>query len=98
MNSNEKHIYFLLQNFKNIDLNKIDIKYNINALHYTCIKNSASQEIGFSKFQKSIDFSTSLTQKDIFGRNPLFYYFINDKNEIKKEDSISTLSYLLYQA
>jgi hypothetical protein len=59
-----------------INLNKIDIKYNRKALHYS-------------------DFGTSLTQKDIFGRNSLFYLFINVKNEIKKEDPISTLSYLL---
>ena len=95
VNSNEEQIEFLLNNFKNIDLNKIDIKYNRNALHYTCMKNSANQEIDFSKFAKWINLGTSITQKDIFGRNPLFYLFINDKNEIKKEDPISTLSYLL---
>jgi hypothetical protein len=95
VNSNEKQIDFLLKNFKNINLNKIDIKYNRNALHYSCIKNSANQEIDFSKLAKWMDLGTSLTQKDIFGRNPLFYLFINDKNEIKKEDPISTLSYLL---
>jgi hypothetical protein len=37
----------------------------------------------------------SLTQLDIFGRNPLFYLFINELNDIKKEDPISSLSYLL---
>ena len=95
VNSNEKQIEFLINNFKNIDLNKIDIKFNRNALHYTCMKNSTNQEIDFSKFAKWIDLGTSLTQKDIFGRNPLFYLFINENNEIKREDPISTLSYLL---
>ena len=95
VNSNEMQISFLLNNFKNIDLNKIDIKFNRNALHYACMKNSANQEIDFSKFAKWINLGTSLTQKDIFGRSPLFYLFINENNEIKKEDPISTLSYLL---
>ena len=95
VNSNEKQIEFLLNNFKNINLNKIDIKFNRNALHYACLKNSANQEIDFSKFAKWINLGTSLTQKDIFGRNPLFYLFIDENNNIKKEDPISTLSYLL---
>ena len=95
VNSNEKQIEFLLTNFKNINLNKIDIKYNRNVLHYICMKNSANQEIDFSKFAKYINLGVSLTQKDIFGRNPLFYLFINESNNIKKEDPISSLSYLL---
>ena len=93
--SNEKQIEFLLNNFKNIDLNKIDIKHNRNVLHYICMKNSTNQEIDFSKFAKYINLGVSLTQKDIFGRNPLFYLFINESNNIKKEDPISSLSYLL---
>ena len=95
VNSNEKQIEFLLSNFKNINLNKIDIKYNRNVLHYICMKNSANQEIDFSKFAKYINLGVSLTQQDIFGRNPIFYLFINDSNNIKKEDPISSLSYLL---
>ena len=95
VDSNEKQIEFLLNNFKNINLNKIDIKYNRNVLHYICMKNSANQEIDFSKFAKYINLGVSLTQKDIFGRNPLFYLFINESNNIKKEDPISSLSYLL---
>ena len=95
VNSNEKQIEFLLNNFKNIDLNKIDIKFNRNALHYTCMQNSANQEIDFSKFAKWINLGVSITQKDNFGRNPLFYLFLNNENLIKKEDPISTLSYLL---
>ena len=95
VNSNEKQIEFLLSNFKNINLNKIDIKYNRNVLHYICMKNSANQEIDFSKFAKYINLGVSLTQKDIFGRNPIFYLFINATNDIKKEDPISSLSYLL---
>ena len=95
INSNEKQIEFLLNNFKNINLNKIDIKYNRNVLHYICMKNSANQEIDFSKFAKYINLGVSLTDKDIFGRNPLFYLFINESNSIKKEDPISSLSYLL---
>ena len=58
-------------------------------------KKPGNQEIDFSKFSKWMDFGTSLTQKDIFGRNSLFYLFINDKTEIKKENPISSLSYLL---
>jgi len=95
VNSNENQIEFLLNNFKNINLNKIDIKFNRNALHYICMKDSAKQEIDFKKYEKWLNLGTSLTQKDIFNRNPLFYLFINEKNETKKEDPISTLSYLL---
>ena len=95
INSDQKQIEFLLTNFKNIDLNKIDVKYNRNVLHYICMKNSANQEIDFSKFAKYINLGVSLTQKDIFGRSPMFYLFINETNEIKKEDPISSLSYLL---
>ena len=95
VNSNEEEIKFLLNNFKNININKIDIKYNRNALHYCCLQNSSNQEIDFSTFAKWINLGSSLTQKDIFGRNPLFYLFIKENNEIKKEDPISTLSYLL---
>ena len=95
VNSNEKQIEFLLNNFKNINLNKIDVKFNRNVLHYICMKNSAKQEIDFSKFAKYINLGVSLTQKDIFGRNPIFYLFINESNDIKKEDPISSLSYLL---
>ena len=50
VNSNEKQIEFLLNNFKNINLNKIDIKFNRNALHYICMKDSAKQEIDFKKY------------------------------------------------
>ena len=95
INSNQTQIEFLLNNFKNINLNKIDIKHNRNVLHYICMKNSANQEIDFSKFAKYINLKVSLTQLDIFGRNPLFYLFINESNDIKKEDPISSLSYLL---
>ena len=95
INSNQKQIDFLLENFKNINLNKIDIKHERNVLHYICMKNSANQEIDFSKFAKYINLGVSLTQKDIFGRNPIFYLFINESNDIKKEDPISSLSYLL---
>ena len=95
VNSNEKQIEFLLNNFKNININKIDIKYNRNALHYICMKDSAKQEIDFKKYEKWLKLGTSLTQKDIFNRNPLFYLFINEENQTKKEDPISTLSYLL---
>ena len=59
------------------------------------MKNSANQEIDFSKFAKYINLGVSLTQKDIYGRNPIFYLFINQSNNIKKEDPISSLSYLL---
>ena len=95
VNSNQNQIEFLLNNFKNINLNKIDIKFERNVLHYICMKNSAKQEIDFSKFAKYINLGVSLTQKDIYGRNPLFYLFINESNDIKKEDPISSLSYLL---
>ena len=95
VNSNEKQIEFLLNNFKNINLNRIDVKFERNVLHYICMKNSANQEIDFSKFAKYINLGVSLTQKDIYGRNPIFYLFINQSNNIKKEDPISSLSYLL---
>ena len=49
----------------------------------------------FSKFSKWIKLGVSITQKDYLGRNPLFYLFINENNKIKKEDPISTLSFLL---
>ena len=93
---NNDLIEFYLSNFKNIDLNKIDLKYNRNVLHYICMRNSPKNEIDFHKYEKYINLGVSLTQKDIFGRNPLFYLFITKENEIKeKEDPISSLSYLL---
>ena len=74
VNSKEKTKRLSIKKFQDIDQNKIDIKYNRNELHYTNNKNTANQEIDFSKFEILIDFGTSLTQKDIFGRNPLFIY------------------------
>lgn len=60
------------------------------------MRNSPKNEIDFHKYEKYINLGVSLTQKDIFGRNPLFYLFITKENEIKeKEDPISSLSYLL---
>ena len=60
------------------------------------MRNSPKNEIDFHKYEKYINLGVSLTQKDIFGRNPLFYLFITEKNEIKKkQDPISSLSYLL---
>ena len=95
LDSNKNLIEFYLSNFKNIDLNKIDIKCKRNILHYVCIKNSTKKELDFNKFSKYLNLGVSLSQKDIFGRNPLFYLFINQNNEIKNEDPISALSYLL---
>ena len=95
IDKNEELINFLLNNFKEINPNKIDIKYNRNALHYICIQNKAREEIDYNKFIKWINLGASLSQKDIFNRNPLFYLFINDSNNIKKEDPISALSFLL---
>ena len=96
LDSDEDLIEFYLSNFKNIDLNKIDLEYNRNVLHYICMRNSPKNEINFHKYEKYINLGVSLTQKDIFGRNPLFYLFITEENEIKKkQDPISSLSYLL---
>ena len=96
VNSNQKLIDFYLNNFKNINLNKIDIKYNRNALHYIYMRNSNKNEINFHKFEKYLNLDVSLTQKDILGRNPLFYLFLDKENKIKEnEDPISSLSYLL---
>ena len=80
----------------NINLNKIDLKYNRNVLHYICMRNSKKNEINFHKFEKYLNLDVSLTQKDILGRNPLFYLFLDKENKIKEnEDPISSLSYLL---
>ena len=96
VNSNQKLIDFYLNNFKNINLNKIDLKYNRNVLHYICMRNSKKNEINFHKFEKYLNLDVSLTQKDILGRNPLFYLFLDKENKIKEnEDPISSLSYLL---
>ena len=93
---NKKNINFILKNFKEkIDTNSIDLKYKRNALHYTCINTKATDEIDFSIFSDLIKSNTSITQKDIYNRTPLFYLFIDNKNEIKKGDPISSLSYLL---
>ena len=96
LDSDEELIEFYLNNFKNINLNQIDYKYNRNVLHYICMDNSPKNDMNFHKYEKYINLGVSLTQKDIFGRNPLFYLFISKENEIKKkEDPISSLSYLL---
>ena len=93
--SNEDEILFLLNHFKDLDINKLNIKEKRNPLHYVCMKNVSKREIGFSKFSKWIKLGVSITQKDYLGRNPLFYLFIKEDNKIKKEDPISTLSFLL---
>ena len=96
VNSVHKLIDFYLNNFKNINLNKIDLKYNRNVLHYICMRNSNKNEINFHKFEKYLNLDVSLTQKDILCQNSLFYLFINKENKIKEnEDPISSLSYLL---
>ena len=96
VNSDHKLIDFYLNNFKNINLNKIDLKYNRNVLHYICMRNSNKNEINFHKFEKYLNLDVSLTQKDILCRNFLFYLFIDKENKIKEnEDPISSLSYLL---
>ena len=96
VNSNQKLIDFYLNNFKNINLNKINLKNNRNVLHYICMRNSKKNEINFHKFEKYLNLDVSLTQKDILGRNPLFYLFLDKENKIKEnEDPISSLSYLL---
>ena len=95
INSNKNEINFLLDNFKDLDINKINIKTKRNPLHYICIQNSTKREIDFSKFSKWIKLGVSITKKDYYGRNPLFYLFLDNKNNIKRGDPISSLSYLL---
>ena len=58
------------------------------------MRNSPKNEIDFHKYEKYINLGVSLTQKDIFGRNPLFYLFITEKNEIKKKSRSKFFSFL----
>ena len=95
LDSNNILIDFFLTNFKNINLNLIDTKYNRNVLHYICMENSTKKDINFQKFAKFLNLDVSLSAKDILGRNPLYYLFIDENNKIKEEDPISVLSYLL---
>ena len=74
VNSDNKLIDFYLNNFKNINLNKIDLKYIRNVLHYICIRNSNKNEINFHKFEKYLNLDVSLTQKDILCRIFFFIY------------------------
>ena len=93
---NKSNINFILTSFKEkIDTNNIDLKYNRNALHYTCINTLATDEIDFEIFADLIKAKTSISQKDIYERTPLFYLFIDGKNKTKIGDPISSLSYLL---
>ena len=64
INSNKNEINFLLDNFKDLDINKINIKTKRNPLHYICIQNSTKREIDFSKFSKWIKLGVSITKKD----------------------------------
>ena len=91
----ENLIDFLLSNFKEINPNKIDVEYNRNVLHYICMRASSKKEENYNEFLKWINLGTSLTQKDNYNRNPLFYLFIEEEEDIKKDDPISILSFLL---
>ena len=99
LDKDTKLIEFYLTNFKGINLNKMDLKFNKNILHYICMNNTPKNEIDFHKYEKYLNLGVSLSQKDIFGRNPLYYLFLNEYHEIKKnEDPISSLSYLINYA
>ena len=95
INRDEDQIDFLLSNFKEINPNKINVKYNRNVLHYICMRASSKTEENYNEFLKWINLDTSLTQKDNYNRNPLFYLFIEENEDIKKDDPISILSFLL---
>ena len=56
---------------------------------------SSKTEDNYNEFLKWINLGTSLTQKDNYNRNPLFYLFIKENENIKKVDPISILSFLL---
>ena len=63
-----------------------------NSKKSTCINNSASAEIDFSIFSMLIKANTDVRQKDVFGRNPLFYLFINENGETKEKFNSSNLT------
>ena len=60
-----------------------------------CILGTYGWEINDKVKSAALTHNATFIQKDIFGRNPIFYLFINAMNDIKKEDPISSLSYLL---
>ena len=93
----KKRIVDFFNIFKNeINLNQFNYTNKRTLLHYIC-QYLSDDSINFDIFKEIIlllnNYKIDMSKKDEFNRNILFYFFIDEKEEIKTIDPIKKLEY-----